>query len=161
MRPLLALLLLALAAPARGQDGEAPRPSDPRIEAAFKSLGYVYDVGDDGVYIISFDVGDGRAQTAYVRPTSYAYESLKLREIYSIAAGPAADEAVPPDLALRLLDQNPTFKLGAWGTENGYVLFTATLDADASPEALADALDLVTVTTDLLEAELTPGVDEW
>lgn len=159
MRLALALLLTAATASA-----QAPADSvDARLSTAFDALGYAYDVDADGLYSLTFALGDPddpetRTQTVYVRSTTSVFDGFEVREVYTIASG--AGDPVAPKLALRLLDENATMAFGAWGTEDGAVLLIVALDADASPDEVGTVIDLAAGTADALEAELS-DTDEW
>ena len=164
MRFLLLALLLTTAADA--QDSSEAAPPDLRVANALGELGYLYEMDAAGSFALTFDIVNDdeestRVQTIYIRSEVTAFSGFEVRELYSIVAGPAADGVIDADLARRLLEENPQSRFGAWGTEAGYVVLTATLPSDAAPDALSSAMMMILTSADDLEAELSDGADEW
>ena len=153
-RPLLSLLLLA------GLTPLATFAADPHVARQLESLGYTYEVDEDGDYKMVFDVEDGRSQVAFVRSPVEVYGSLRVREIWS--PGFSVDgNAFPAAVANRLLGDSNAAKIGAWVRQGGTAMYVVKIDATASTEELADAINAAITTADRLEEELTLGKDDF
>ena len=118
-----------------------------------------YEVDADGDFRITYDVGGGRTQLAFVRSATFNYGKLRIREIRSI--GYRGDGAFPQSVANRMLEHSNDAKLGAWTKQGNLAIFTAKIPADASDQQLVDAIELTARLADELEKELVPGKDEF
>ena len=153
-RPLLSLLLLA------GLTPLATLAADAHVARQLESLGYTYEVDEDGDYKMVFDLDDGRSQVAFVRSPVEVYGSLRVREIWS--PGFSVDgNAFPAAVANRLLGDSNAAKIGAWVRQGGTAMYVVKIDATASTEELADAINAAITTADRLEEELTLGKDDF
>ena len=151
---LSALLVAALAAPAQGAE------PDRNLQKLLDKARLKYQVDDQGDFKVTYDLGNGRTQLAYVRSSSSEFGTLKIREILSIGYA-SPNEKIPPDVANRLLEHNAQTKLGAWSKQGRLAVFVSKVPADADAKKLADAIELTAVLADALEQELTPGKDEY
>ena len=151
---LATLLVIALAAPAHGAE------PDRNLQKLLDKARLKYQVDDQGDFKVTYDLGNGRSQLAYVRSGSSDFGALKIREILSIGyASPG--EKIPPDVANRLLEHNAQTKLGAWSKQGRLAVFVSKIPADADAKKLADAIELTAVLADALEQELMPGKDDY
>lgn len=151
MKRTAALALLTMMAGSALADTPAP---DASAGAALDALGYTYEVDEDGDYRMVFDVEDDRTQLVFVRSVVETYGSHRIREIWS-PAYTAEGDALPADVANRLLADSQDSKLGGWVTQGGTAMFVVKLDAQAGGEQLSDAIDAAVRTADAMEAELT------
>lgn len=119
-----------------------------------------YQVDDQGDFKITYDLGNGRTQLAYVRSGASDFGALKLREVLSIGYA-SPNEQIPNDVANRLLEHNAQTKLGAWTKQGRLAVFVSKIPADADARKLADAVELTAVLADALEQELAPGKDDY
>lgn len=179
MRPALVLLLSALAfapvvlakdapiAAAASSDDHTP---DARVKRLLEKLKYKYEVDEDGDYKLVFDLEDdeddkddkkkARTQLVYVRSPVFEYGSHEVREVWAPAYKAKGDE-FPVKVANRLLEASQESKLGGWAKQGKYAVFVIKVATDASAEELDDAINAAIQSADEMEAELTPGKDEF
>ena len=168
MRVLATAMLLCLSfSPAVDAAGPAAQATaveaDPAIGKLLDKLEYKYDVDDEGDYRLTFSLGDeedGRSQIVFVRSPVESYGSHVVREIWSPGYLSATDE-FPAQIANRLLDATQASKLGAWAKQGRYAVFVVKVSADADAKELDDAMEAALRSADEMEAELTPGKDEF
>ena len=156
-------LLLAWSGATLAQAQEhAPGVPDPRVESALNGakLGYLIDDGD---YRLDYTVNATRSQRVWVASATTTLAPLEIRDVWSVAArgtGP-----VPPDLAVRLLQENVRMVLGAWQVNQGkdeyLVVFLAQVDAAADAAALREVIEVVMYSADRIEQELSGGTDAF
>ncbi len=134
---------------------------DPRVVAALQSSAIAYDI-DGGDFRIRLALDGGRSQLVWVGSRTDRLAELELRDVWSIAV--RGQGVPPPDLALRLLEENVGSILGAWQVarrnEQYLVIFSAQVPAAASAAQLAAAVATVAANADRLEQELT-GADAF
>ncbi|MEH6420850.1 hypothetical protein, partial [Pseudomonas sp. CGJS7] len=133
---------------------------DPRVRAQLDALGYKYELDKDGDFVLTFALDKDRSQMAYVLSGTQRYGKLEVREIWSPGYR-GSDSQLPGDVANRLLEDSQLSKMGGWVKQDGVAVFVVKLDAGASQEDLDDAIDYVVRAADEMEAELTPGQDEF
>ena len=168
MRPLrlrhaLFALCLTLPAVAGAQEKEkaAPRP-DPAIAPQLQALDYKYEIDDDGVYKLVFDMDEEgkRTQLVFVRSAVEEYAGQKVREVISPGyEGNAA--GFPANVANRLLEASLDSIMWSWGKQDNIAVFSVRIPADADKETLDAAITAAINSADQMEAELTPGKDEF
>lgn len=141
--------------------GAVSKGGDPQVRAQLDLLGYKYQVDDDGDFVLTFGLDEKRSQMAYVLSRTQRFGSLKVREIWSPAYRTADGGALPAPIANRLLEDGQLSKLGGWISQDGVAVFVVKIDADAPQQALDDAIDYAVRAADRMEAELTPGQDEF
>jgi hypothetical protein len=162
MTPVRSLaLLLAAAAPALAF---AASP-DTALGVQLQRLGYEAVADDNGDYRILFGLGKDaqgheRNQYTYVRSAVENYGSVKVREIWSVAYEGAQPE-LPAKIANRLLADASDSILGGWVNQGGTAAFVVKLAPDVDDQVLADAIEATTRSADAMEAELTPGKDQF
>lgn len=166
MRPITAVaatlaLGLALAGPALAQQGATPKP-DPAIATQLKALDYKYEIDEDGDYKLLFDVDEEgkRTQLVFVRSVVEEFGGQRIREVWS-AGYRSADGSFPAAVANRLLEASMESKMGGWGKQDSAAIYIVRLPANAGNEALDAAITAALSTADEMEAELTPGKDEF
>ncbi len=153
-----AFLLAALPAHAYAV-GEA----DPAVASLLDRLGYEYEVDADGDYKLVMAIeDDDRSQMVFIRSPVETYGSHRIREIWS-PAYKAEGAAFPGPVANRLLEASNDLKLGAWVKNAGHALLVVKIDADASAEALDQAITAAVTSADEMERELAgdPASDEF
>ena len=176
MRPALVLLLSALAfapaalakdAPAAEAASAGDHSPDPRVKRLLDKLDYKYEVDEDGDYKLVFDLDDneedqkkGRSQLVYVRSPVFDYGSHEVREVWAPAYKAKGDE-FPVKVANRLLEASQESKLGGWAKQGKYAVFVIKVATNASAKQLDDAINAAIQSADQMEAELTPGKDEF
>ncbi len=149
MKRIAAALLLAVTA-----TGAHAAEPDKAVGRALDTLKYTYEVDEDGDYKMVFDMDDGRSQLAFVRSTVEEFGKHKIREIWSPAYN-SPGKQFPAAVANRLLEDSQDAKMGAWVKQDQLAMFVVKVDADATPEALSDAIDAAIRTADAMELELT------
>jgi hypothetical protein len=157
MRVLLPFVIAAALLPGAAAAVEP----DPAVKAYLDKLDYQYELTDDGDYKVVFRFDeDGRTQLVFIGSAVENYGAHHVREVWA-PAYVGKDGQLPGNVANRLLEASSDLKLGAWTKAGDYAVFVIKLPADASPEAVNDALEIAGVTADNMEAELTPGKDEF
>ena len=149
MKRIAAALLLAVTA-----TGAHAAEPDKAVGRALDTLDYTYEVDEDGDYKMVFDMDDGRSQLAFVRSTVEEFGKHTIREIWSPAYN-APGKQFPAAVANRLLEDSQDAKMGAWVKQDQLAMFVVKVDANATPEALSDAIDAAVRTADAMELELT------
>lgn len=161
-----AVLLLFSISSAVDAAGTAPSPApspDPSIGQLLDQLEYRYDIDQEGDYRLTFSLDDedgGRSQLVFVRSAIETYGAHRVREIWSPGYLSGTD-ALPVDVANRLLEATQESKLGGWAKQGRYAVFVVRLAADAEVEALHDAIEVALRSADEMEQELTPGHDAF
>ncbi len=149
MKRIAAALLLAVTA-----TGAHAAEADKAVGRALDTLKYTYEVDEDGDYKMVFDMDDGRSQLAFVRSTVEEFGKHRIREIWSPAYN-SPGKQFPAAVANRLLEDSQAAKMGAWVKQDQLAMFVVKVDANATPEALSDAIDAAVRTADAMELELT------
>ncbi len=168
MRLLLATAILLLSAPVMAATANKPKTdetkrstqADSAIAAQLKQLDYEYEVDEDGDYKLTFAMDGDRSQLAFVLSGVEEYGKFRIREVWAPAYRSATD-AFPAQVANRLLEDSQDSKMGGWVKQGNMAVFVVKIAANASSEELDDAIDYVLRTADQMEAELTPGQDEF
>jgi|GEM_PF-568979 len=160
---LLALMasLPLLAAPPVAKPAATRVPSEGQgIEARLRALDLEPQVDADGDYRLLFALDGGRQQVTYVRAHTERFGQLELREIWSPAYR-AEGDSLPGDIANRLLQEGQENIVGAWVRQDGIAIYVTRVPADLSGKPLADAIEATTRAADAMEAQLTPGKDQF
>ena len=158
----LAACMLTIAPPAAGAQG-APtaRPVDARVEAALKEAKLAYGM-DGGDFRLRYDLDGGRSQLVWVASGTTKLDQLEIRDVWSVAYRSKGE--VPADMAIRLLKENARMILGGWQVNQGkdeyLIVFSAPVNATADASTLAEVIEVVTLSADRIEKELT-GKDEY
>jgi len=147
---------LLLAATVSGAHAATP---DPGVGRVLDTLTYPYEIDEDGDYKLLFDVEGDRTQLVFVRSTVEEYGKHRIREIWSPGYN-APGKQFSAAIANRLLEDSQDAKLGAWVKQDQLAMFVVKVDANASADALGDAIDAAMNTADAMELELT-GTDEY
>lgn len=156
------ILLAAVPASAGEPSPAALAKADPQLKRQFDLLKYEYEVDEDGDYKLLFAVDDQdkRSQIVFVRSAVESYGEHRVREIWS-PAYKSPTPGFPAAVANRLLEASQDSKLGAWVKQDDYAVFVVKISAEASSEELDDAIAAAMISADEMEAELTPGKDDF
>lgn len=146
-------LTLALLLATAGTAAAASEP-DKAVGRHLEKLGYTFEIDEDGDYKMVFDVEGDRTQLVYVRSVVEEFGNHHVREIWSPGYLSSTD-AFPAEIANRLLEDSQDAKMGGWVKQQKTAMFVVKLDADASADALGDAIDAASRTADAMELELT------
>ena len=150
---------LALSLPVHAQDS-GKSSADAGIKAQLAELDYQYEVDEDNDFKLVFEVGEeGRSQIVYILSAVESYGAHKVREIWSPAYESPGDDFAAP-IANRLLEASNSAKLGGWVKQGRNAVFVVKIAANASKEALDDAISAASGLADEMEAELSPGKDD-
>jgi hypothetical protein len=154
--------MLTIAPPGAGaQDAPAPRPVDARVEAALKEAKLAYGM-DGGDFRLKYDLDGGRSQLVWVASGTTKLDQLEIRDVWSVAYRSKGE--VPAQMAVHLLKENARMILGAWQVNQGkdeyLIVFSAPVNAAADAATLAEVIEVVTLSADRIEKELT-GTDEY
>ncbi|WP_246072063.1 hypothetical protein [Marilutibacter aestuarii] len=150
---MLVLLAVGLAgAPAHAQDA--------RIKQQLDAIGHDYEVDDDGDYRMVFETENGRSQLVFVISNVERYGSHQVREIWAPAYQAPGDD-FPAVVANKLLEDSEENKLGAWVKQGDMAVYVVKIDAQASNDALDDAIEYAVKIADQMEIVLTDGDDEF
>jgi len=139
-------------------EGNTP---DPRVAEALQEANLGYRL-DDGDFRLEYDVGNSRSQLVWVASGTTKLDQLEIRDVWSVASHGAG--ALPAELAAHLLRENARMILGAWQVNQGQdeylVVFSAPVIAGADAATLREVIEVVTLSADRIEKELT-GRDEF
>jgi hypothetical protein len=143
------------------QERPAARTPDPRVEADLKAAGLAFSI-DGGDFRLKYDLPDGRSQLVWVASGTATLDKLEIRDVWSVAY--RARGTIQDEMALRLLTENARMILGAWQVNQGkdeyLVVFSAPVSATADSSSLAEVIEVVTLSADRIEKELT-GKDQF
>jgi hypothetical protein len=155
-------MLFAASATAAEPSADAKAKADPQLKRQFDELEYEYEVDEDGDYklVFAIDDKDKRSQLVFVRSPVESYGKHRVREIWSPGYRSSTPE-FPAKVANRLLEASEVSKLGAWVKQNDYAMFVVKIAADASKDELDDAITAAMLSADEMEAELSPGKDDF
>ena len=158
----MAACLLATALPlANAQEGAEGKTPDPRVAATLQEAKLGYRL-DDGDFRLEYDVGDSRSQLVWVASGTTKLDQLEIRDVWSVASHGTG--TLPAELAGHLLRENARMILGAWQVNQGLdeylVVFSAPVIAGADAAMLREVIEVVTISADRIEKELT-GRDEF
>jgi hypothetical protein len=146
---------------ASAQATAAAKVADPRVAADLKAAGLASSI-DGGDYRLKYDLDGGRSQLVWVASSTATLDKLEIRDVWSVAY--RAKGQLPQDMALRLLTENARMILGAWQVNQGkdeyLVVFSAPVSATADASTLEEVIEVVTLSADRIEKELT-GKDEF
>ncbi len=171
----LVALALALAGPAKAADPApaaapaAAEPASPGVEAAAALL-KLYSpnakVGRNKNFAyINLVTASPRTQQVFISGNVFGPSYAKVREVISNAY--KFTGAMDATLGQRLLaDNEDSLPKGAWVVQNAsdgshMVAFESYIPLDAGAVAVQEAVNYAAEKTDKLEAELTPGKDDY
>jgi len=142
---LISLVLLAMPAFAANHDAV--------VKAQLESKGTPFTIDDDGDFQITVRVDAERTQLVWVRSGVESTDHYKVREIWSPGyRAPSGDFSAA--IANDLLERSNNLKLGAWVKQDDVAMLVIKIPADASADALDEAIDLAAASADAVEREL-------
>ena len=153
MRP-STLVLAALFVPALALAAD----HDAVIKAQLESKGTPFTIDDDGDFQITVRVSADRTQLVWVRSVVETTSHQRVREIWS-PGYESATPAFPAAIANDLLERSNNLKLGSWVKQDKVAMLVVKIPADASADALDEAIDLAASAADAVELDLT-GTDK-
>ncbi len=147
LRPAALLAALALSPPLSAQS------PDLSLAPLLDTLGYAYEVDEDGDYRLLMEVPDsGRTQFVFVRSPVEEFGSTLVREVWSPAW--EAEGEFPADVANHLLQASAGLKLGGWMRHGRHAVMVVKIPAAADAFALGDAISAAAMAADQMELEL-------
>ena len=139
--------------------------ADPSVEARLDAQGIQYVVDEDGDYKITYAFeGEDRSQLVFVGGGTETVGGelaggISVREVFAPAARVDRD-GVSGDVALELLADSRTNKLGAWEIGGEVLYFTIKLPDSVDGAQLETALALAAQLADEMEKKLSGDLDE-
>jgi hypothetical protein len=159
--PAFVLSLVGVVTHAAEPEIPAPRDADPRVQAALEAAKLAYIV-DEGDFRLKYDVDGGRSQLVWVASGTARLDQLEIRDVWSVASRGKGEPL--PELAAYLLKENARMILGAWqinqNAEEYLVVFSAPVVATADAATLQEVIEVVMLSADRIEKELT-GKDDF
>ena len=136
---------------------------DPRVKKTLERLGLNYQLSKSGNFNVTYNIENSeRTHMVTIMSKTETYRGIEIREIYAIAA--SLDDYPPEELIYRMMEENSTLKLGAWGMEASsdgvYIYFTTKIPADVKDNDLKYYSYFVAEIADELEEELL-GSDDY
>jgi hypothetical protein len=140
--------------PTSAGNGNAPYPGngtpttargDNRVDQSLRQANLRYQQVPAGYYKVPFTIPGGGVQDVFVDNLTERYLHMEIRRVWSL--GLALDGPPSADLAVQLLRNNGTRKMGAWEihTVQGqtWVVFSIRVAADADGATLRAAIEFV------------------
>lgn len=131
--------------------------SDPRVANALKQAETGYELDKEGLYKVSFGVGEKRNQTAFVASATDTLYGFEMRNVFSFAV--FSKTPFSADVMSRLLDENMNH-VSTWAIikidKDTYAIVNSIfIPADADAKRLDAAIQSVVVAADDLEAKMS------
>ena len=133
------------------------KQGDNLVQDLLEELELKYDIDSDGDFRVGFELGNGRAQLAFIRSETTQFGKFDIREIFSVAK--ISEGPLDPQLANARLICNAHVKLGSWRVirqpdDRCIVAFAVQIAATTDATSLYTALRLVIDTADNIERKL-------
>jgi hypothetical protein len=137
------------------------KTQDERVKKLLDQLKLKHTVDAKGTYRLGYRMADDGRQTVYIESKTAQFAGLEIREVWSVAY--EADEALPAELANRLLIKNRETKVGAWEVrmlDGKYcAVFCAKVPATFAPDHFRETILAVLRTAYELKKELAAGIE--
>lgn len=155
-------LLLLAAGAARAADpakpADAAQPEDPSVQPKLEARGLKYEVSDgDYKLVFSFEENK-RTQIVFVSGTTEEFGAMKVREVFAPAA--RLKDGITGAVALEMLENNRTRKIGAWEIGGDVLYYVVKLPDTVDAEQLELAMEVAAQTADELELRFSGDRDE-
>jgi hypothetical protein len=140
--------------------GEPAKVPDASVKTRLDARDIKFEIDQDGDYklVFSFDE-DERTQIVFVGGGTEDFSGVKVREVYAPAAR-LKEGGVTGDLALELLGDSRTKKIGAWEADNDLLYYVIKLPDSADAGQLEVATNLAAQMADDMEKRITGDLDE-
>ena len=133
--------------------------ADRSVEARLKARGITYEVDTDGDYKITYSYDkEERSQMVFVSGTPESVGDLKVREIYA-AAGKIDEDRIDGAMALKLLEESQTKKIGSWELAGNILLYVIKVADSIDAEGLEAVMKIAAELADNKEMELSGRKD--
>jgi hypothetical protein len=156
---LISCLFMSIGAMA--QLGDEQPTYDMRIKNKLDSMKIKYTITESGNFKVVFNESGERTQLVLIYSKTHMYKGLEIREIKSVADRKQEKSAFSQETLFNILEENQTFKVGAWqifGGEPPFLLeFAVRISANANQSVLIDMIRLASKTADEMELKLTGG----
>lgn len=153
--------LLAVATATTNAQIAGKKGPDKRVQILLDELKLKYEIDEDNDFKMVFEVGDaGRSQIVWIRSNTENFRTLEIREIMSPGFVAEADE-IPHYVAIKLLEDNRSKKMGGWQKDGKYAVFVSHIGADIDADTLHNALIFTVEAADEMEKSLTDTKDQF
>ena len=147
---------LALAATLAATSAHA---ADTSVDARLKARNVPFVVDSDGDYKITYSYEkEGRTQNVFVSGKPESIGDLTIREIYA-AAGKVDEDGIDGAMALKLLEDSQSKKLGSWELAGNILIYVIKLPDNADAASLEAAIKIAAEVADDKEIELSGKKD--
>jgi len=133
---------------------------DAAVEARLTARGLKFTIDDDGDYkvVLNF-TSENRTQLVYVSGGTEESGGMSVREVFAPAANIKTDH-VTPEMALELLRESRTKKIGAWEIAGDYLYYVIKLPDSVDAAQLGEAIRIAGSIADDKEIELSGDTDD-
>ncbi|HRO63787.1 hypothetical protein [Thermomonas sp.] len=133
--------------------------ADASVEARLTARGLKYTIDDDGDYKVILNFSEeGRTQLIYVSGGTEDVSGLSIREVFAPAANIKTD-GLTAEMAMDLLRESRTKKIGAWEIAGDYLYYVIKLPDSANAQELNAAIRVAGSIADDKEIELSGDSD--
>lgn len=133
--------------------------ADVSVEARLKARDIPYELGTDGDYKITYSYDkEGRSQQVFISGTVETVDAMKIREIYA-AAGKVDEDGINGAMALKLLAESQTKKIGSWELDGNILFYVIKLPDSVDAAGLESAIKIAAELADDKEIELSGKKD--
>lgn len=134
--------------------------ADASVEARLSMRGTQFTIDDDGDYKVVLNFSEeGRTQLVYVSGGTEEVGGMSIREVFAPAANIKTD-GVTGAIALELLNESRSKKLGAWEIAGDYLYYVIKIPDNADAAQLAAAIRVAGSIADDKEIELSGDADK-
>ncbi len=133
--------------------------SDAAVEARLTARGLKFTTDEDGDYkvVLNFS-SENRTQLVYVSGTTEDVSGISVREVFAPAANIKTD-GVTAAMALDLLRESRTKKIGAWEISGDYLYYVIKIPDNVDAAQLGAAIRVAGSIADDKEIELSGDAD--
>ena len=133
--------------------------ADASVEARLTARGLKFSIDDDGDYKVVLNFSEeGRTQLVYVSGGTEDVSGMSVREVFAPAANLKTD-GVTAAMALDLLRESRTKKIGAWEIAGDYLYYVIKLPDSVDAAQLNAAIRVAASIADDKEIELSGDSD--
>ena len=133
--------------------------ADAAVEARLNARGLKFSIDDDGDYKVVLDfTSEKRTQLVYVSGSTEDVSGISVREVFAPAANLKTD-GVTAAMALDLLRESRTKKIGAWEISGDYLYYVIKIPDNVDAAQLGAAVRVAGSIADDKEIELSGNAD--
>ncbi len=163
MKPLLLLTAFSLLLGQPGGPAASESGHDARLKRQLEVAKLRFTIDQDGDFRSVFDLPNNRRQTVFISSAVDRVGPLEMREVWAPAYVFAVE--LDADIARRALRDSDRYGLGAWAVKDwgneSVLVFAAKIPADANPQTLRAAAEIVAGVADAMENDVANGGDAW